>query len=143
MIWDDWLLGLAQYASTKSKDPSTKVGAVISRPDNTIASVGYNGFPRGIKDDVTLLSNRDEKYKRMVHAEMNAILACKDQSLEGYTLYTWPFMPCERCAVHIIQAGIKRVVAPRTPNGAYDRWADNFRTSIRLFQEGGVQLTWR
>jgi deoxycytidylate deaminase len=34
-----------------SKDPSTKVGAVIVRPDLTVASIGYNGFPRGMSDD--------------------------------------------------------------------------------------------
>ena len=138
--WDDWLLGLAQYTSTRSKDPSTQCGAVIVRPDNTIASLGYNGFPRGIADAPPLLANREEKYKRVIHCEMNALLTAREP-LQGYTLYVWPFLTCERCAVHVIQAGIRRVVAPEATPAQLERWKDNFNLALELFGESGISVT--
>ncbi len=51
------------------------------------------------------------EYGRVIHAEMDAILACARNSisLKGATLYCTTF-PCHNCAKHIIAAGIKRVV---------------------------------
>jgi len=57
--WHKRYVNLAEYIAQWSKDPSTKTGSVIVRPDNTIASVGYNGFPRGIEDKADLLYNRE------------------------------------------------------------------------------------
>jgi len=48
--WDRWFLDMAEFVSGKSKDPSTKCGAVITRPDHTVVSMGYNGFPRGVEE---------------------------------------------------------------------------------------------
>lgn len=111
--WNRRFLELARQISQWSKDPSTKVGAVIVRPDKTIASVGYNGFPRGIEDSAFRLSDRALKYQLVIHAEMNAILNAKEP-LRGYTIYVWPpsfhSPSCNRCAAHIIQAGIRAVV---------------------------------
>lgn len=73
MSWDDRFLELATVISSWSKDPSTQVGAVIVDDDNRVISIGYNGFPKGIKDDHRL-SNRDLKYEMVVHAEANALL---------------------------------------------------------------------
>jgi len=51
------------------------------------------------------------EYGRVVHAEMEAILACarKTISCRGGTIYCTTF-PCHNCAKHIIAAGIKDVV---------------------------------
>ncbi|NCA14162.1 MAG: hypothetical protein EBS89_08535, partial [Proteobacteria bacterium] len=72
--WDRWFLGLAHYVSTASKDPSTKVGAVIVDAERRVVSVGYNGLPRGVEDSEERLHNREVKYKMIIHAERNAIL---------------------------------------------------------------------
>ena len=49
--WDRRFLRLAREVASWSKDPSTKVGAVLVDPlDNTIVSLGYNGFPRRVKN---------------------------------------------------------------------------------------------
>lgn len=139
--WDRFYLGMAKYVSTASKDPSTQTGGVIVRPDRTVVSVGFNGFPRGIYDDPELLNNREEKYKRVVHSEMNAILSARE-SLQGYTLYNWPGQSCERCAVHVIQVGIKRVVSPKVPpEGFAERFAESWKLTEALFDEAGV-LYW-
>lgn len=90
--WDRFYLRGAEWISSASKDPSTKVGAVIVRPDRTVASVGYNGFPRKIADTPERLNDRDTKYELIVHGEMNA-MAWAREPVDGYTLYTWPFLP--------------------------------------------------
>lgn len=132
--WDERFLHLALHVSRWSKDPSTQVGAVIVRPDRTIASVGYNGFPRGVVDDHRL-HTREDKYPLVVHAEMNAVLNAREP-LNGYTLYLWPLPCCSRCAVHIIQAGIKRVVAAFP---APERWKMDCERAAATFKEAGVQ----
>jgi dCMP deaminase len=133
--WDIRFLELAKFVSDWSKDPSTKVGAVITDSNNRVVSIGYNGFPQNIADD-NRLDNRDTKYKIIVHGEMNAILFA-NKSLELCTLYTYPFMPCSRCASMIIQTGIKRVVSY---NNMPERWANEFKISEMLFKESGVEL---
>jgi dCMP deaminase len=136
--WDVWFVLLADFIAQRSKDPSTQCGAVIVRPDNTIAATGYNGFPRGIEDKPELLANREEKYKRVIHAEMNAILTAREP-LHGYTLYVSPMPCCERCAVCVVQAGIKKVVYPVPSEARKERWGNSFELSHAVFDEAGVE----
>jgi len=136
--WDSRFLSLAAQVAEWSKDPSTKCGAVVVRPDRTVASLGYNGFPRGVEDAPKLLNNREEKYKRVVHAEMNALLFCQEHVRRGYVLYTWPFLPCCRCAAHVIQKGIGRVVAPGGNGPLWDR--HDVTLSRALFAEASVAV---
>ncbi len=138
--WDHRFLGLAAQVATWSKDPSTQMGAVIVRPDRTVASIGYNGFPRGMDDDPALYADRTTKYSRIIHCEMNAILSAREP-VTGYTLYTWPFLSCDRCAPHVIQAGIARVVAPSLPEHLAGRWETNLSRSVDYFREAGVLIT--
>lgn len=133
--WDNRFLDLARLISSWSKDPSTKVGAVIVDTNNRIVSVGYNGFPKGIQDD-NRLNDREAKYKIIVHAEINAIMFA-NKSVEGCTLYTVPFEPCPRCAGFIIQSGITRIVSLKNTN---DRWENDFKISRKLFEEAGIKL---
>jgi dCMP deaminase len=134
--WDLRFLDLAKFVSNWSKDPSTKVGAVIVDADKRVISMGYNGFPVGINDDDYRLNHRETKYKIILHAESNALLFA-NTNLVGNTLYTYPFMPCPRCAGLIIQAGISKVVSY---NNMPDRWSEDFDLSKELFQEAGVSL---
>lgn len=136
--WDDRFLAMAEHVAQWSKDPSTQVGAVIVRPDKTIVSVGYNGFPRGMEDTPRRLKNREDKYSRIIHAEMNALLNAHD-SVNGCTLYGWPISPCERCAVMIIQAGITRIVSPYPSKKWIERWG---RKSDGFFTECGVEFNY-
>ncbi len=135
--WDMRFLGLAEHVAGWSKDPSTKTGAVIVRPDKTICSVGYNGFPRNMADFPDRYAHREEKYARILHCEMNAVFNAKEP-VAGYTLYTWPFLSCQRCAVHVIQAGIVRTVAPCPTAEKLERWAQALEQSRDYFIECGV-----
>ncbi|MGJ4952990.1 deaminase [Bradyrhizobium sp. HKCCYLS20291] len=136
--WDRYHLRVAREIASGSKDPSTQVGAVIVRPDRTIAGTGYNGFPRGIADTFERLQDRDTKISLVIHAEINAVLTAREP-LHGYTLYTWPFLTCDRCALHMVQAGIKRVVAPELPEDKRERWKDSMAKSRSIYDECGIQ----
>src|SRR4029079_7987520 len=119
--------GFLQDASNfarKSKDPSTKVGCVIIRPDRTQASAGFNGFPRGVEDTPERYADREIKYGLVVHAEANAIVTAREP-LHGYTLYC-THSPCCECAKLIVQAGIARVVAPAPSDDLRTRWSESF-----------------
>lgn len=99
---------MATSLSKLSKDPRTKVGAIILRPDFTICSGGYNGFPKGYPDDTEIWANRDLKNKLVKHAEENAITFSQDHSLSGYSIIVTHF-PCPLCAGDIVQNGISTV----------------------------------
>lgn len=137
--WDLRFLEMAKMVSAWSKDPSTKCGAVIVRPDNTVCSMGYNGFPKGMSDALELYENREVKYDRVVHCEMNAVLEARERVV-GYTLYTHPYLTCERCAVHMIQAGIKRVVSPVIPADKVERWKTSLEKAEAFYREAGVEF---
>jgi dCMP deaminase len=135
--WDERFLELAKHVAGWSRDPSTKVGAVIVRPDKTIASLGFNGFARGVKDREELYRDRQEKYKRIIHADMNALLFLREPA-QGMTMYTWPMLPCNRCAVHIIQAGIVEVVSVTSQGDS--RWEEEVGLAIDMMKEAGIMV---
>jgi dCMP deaminase len=135
--WHAYFFDLCLANAAMSKDPSTKVGAVIVRPDRTVVSMGFNGFSRGCRDDDELYADRDIKLSRIIHAETNAILTAKE-TLRGCSLYVHPMPPCDRCAAIIVQAGIKHVYAP-APS---ERWLKACKAGRKLMLEAGVQSTW-
>jgi dCMP deaminase len=135
--WDGRFLELARLVSSWSKDPSTKAGAVIVRPDRSIASVGFNGFARSMSDADELYADREKKYSRVIHCEVNALINA-GRSVEGCTLYTTPFMCCDRCVVQMIQAGIKRFVFPEATEETKTRWADAFELTLSYMKEARV-----
>ena len=137
--WDRRFLDLANFIAGWSKDPSTKVGAIIVRPDRTVASMGYNGFPRGVLDHEERYADREQKYAMVVHAENNALLNSRE-SLEGYTLYVTPLPPCTQCAAAIIQRGIARVVVDQKKD-VPENWMKQFEISNTMFREAGVSIT--
>ena len=135
--WDKRFLDMAQFVSEWSKDPSTKVGAVITDGDKKVISLGYNGLPQWVRDDPDILNNREEKYKFIIHAEVNAILqAHKDNYFAG-TIYTYPFLTCPQCAAMIIQAGIMRVVSYECVD---ERWIPRIEDSKKLLEMADIEV---
>ena len=111
--WDEYFMGMAVLSSLRSKDPSTKVGAVIVSPENKVISIGYNGMPAKL-DEEQLTWNKgeglDSKYLYVCHAEFNAILNTQvGGSLKNAKVYVTLF-PCNECTKAIIQTGIKEVI---------------------------------
>lgn len=146
--WHDHFLGLALNNARMSKDPSTKVGAVIVGPDREVRSMGFNGFPRGIADTHERLTCREVKLDLVVHAEMNAVLnaARIGTPTKGCTMYlvatdatgmVWGGPPCSRCVVEVIQAGITCIVSVPFKN-VPSRWKDSLDRARALLAEAGV-----
>ena len=124
--WGDRYINLAKEISTWSKDPSTKVGAVVIGNNGEVLSQGYNGFPRSIKDTPQRLKDRGKKYNLVVHAEMNAIYnaSLNGVSLKGSTLYVYGLPICNECAKGVIQVGIDKVIATR-PSDYNKEWDES------------------
>ena len=140
--WDHRFLALAEHISNWSKDPSTQVGAVITHTrSKRVVSMGFNGFPAGVEDTRERLDDRETKYEMVVHAEQNALMFAGDRA-EGGTLYVHPLPPCARCAVMIIQAGIKRVVCDQ-PDFDHQRWGEAAKAADAMFREAGLGVDYR
>lgn len=135
--WHTRFINLARHIASWSKDPSTKVGAVIVNDMNQILGLGYNGFPRGIDDYDDRYDNREIKYKMVVHAEANATLN-KIGDIHGTTLYVTPLAPCCECAKLIIQSGISTVIYETLGDDA--RWGDSNNYARLMFREAGVRV---
>ena len=141
--WDLRFLRLAQEVSTWSKDPSTQVGAVLVNDRLEVVGMGFNGFPRGVRDEEWRYENREIKYKLVVHAEVNAIIQAGSRA-RGCTLYVYPsfMLPpiCAECAKVAIQAGIVGIVGyiPDAEDERVKRWADSIGHSATMWEETGL-----
>jgi|TARA_R100001163_G_scaffold45955_1_gene34541 dCMP deaminase len=135
--WDIRFMRMAHEVASWSKDPSTKVGCVLVK-DRKIISMGYNGFPRLIEDDLNRLIDREVKYEMTVHAEQNAVItaALHGISTAGSTAYV-TFSPCSRCAAVLINAGISTVVVSAADD-IPSRWLKNFQLAAELLNEAGI-----
>lgn len=127
---------MAYLVSMKSKDPSTRVGAVIVGQNREIISTGYNGLPRGIADRNYRYEDREYKLLAVNHAEENAILHCalNGVSAKEASLYV-PWLPCSRCTKFIIQAGIKEVVYDTNFPGNIEGLEGDWKRSLDIARE--------
>jgi dCMP deaminase len=103
-----------------------KVGACLLRHDNTVAGVGFNGFPAGMRED---WQDRDKRRLYIVHAEQNALRYVKPNEC-GLIAVT--LLPCNDCLKAIASHGIKTVV--------YQDIYDRDITSITLAIDFGIEL---
>lgn len=125
-------LALAHVVSSRSEDPYHKVGAVLLREDNTVASVGYNGPPSGVEID---WSDRDARRNYVIHAEANALRYVRPGEA---TMICSTMMPCGNCVLLLAAYGIKRV--------AYREGLDQTVYDVDgvavLSSEVGVEMEW-
>ncbi len=137
---DNLWMEKAQKTALNSPDPSGKVGA-ITVVRGQLVGTGCNDFPNNVNITPELLADRQEKYRRTVHAEAHAIIS---GDCWGGTLYTTAF-PCCHCAGLIIDAGIFRVVTPpphpdilaREPTfGFYD--GKSIEVAQDMFAQAGI-----
>lgn len=149
MDWNEYYFSLLDVVKTKSKDPSTQVGSVIVGKNHEVRSLGFNGFPRGVRDkieDVPERFERPTKYAFFEHSERNNIYnaARLGIPLEGCTIYV-PWIPCCDCARAIIQCGISRIVIDgrdfeKTKSYWEERWGESMNYSLLMIQESGTIL---
>jgi deoxycytidylate deaminase len=144
--WRNRMIELAKHVASWSRDKNAKVGAVLVSKKGGDITLGYNGFPFGVKDD----NRYDEKRVKLniiVHAEVNAIIAAGSRAADGH-LYVVGKPICARCAGPIIQSGIKRVFAEKPKDkGTYPLvtdpektdWEEIGRLAVTMLQEAGVE----
>ena len=139
--WDLRFLKLAEEVASYSKDPSTKVGAVLVDERKNVVATGYNGFPRGVKDTTERYNDREQKYPLVAHAELNAIINA-GHAARGCTIYVVPTLmipcACPECAKAIVQAGIVENVFWHK-DVLEERWEKMAKYTSILFDEGGVK----
>ncbi len=138
LSWDEYFMGIAIFTSLRSKDPSSKVGAVIVNKKNRIVGTGYNGFVAGIDESNFSWQREGEwlntKYPYVVHAEANAILNSTSSNLENCRIYATLF-PCNECAKQIAQKEIKEVIYLSDKH----RDEDYHQASLKIFQSAGIK----
>ena len=147
--WHEYFMALAYLTASKSKDPSTKVGAVIVAEGNSVISTGYNGLPRGCNDDLPERNLRPIKYAWYEHAERNAIYNAAGQSvaLKNTIIYT-PGLPCVDCLRGIIQSGLGAIFIHKewreaiTPLITSDQpWYKGQRSVVNeMIEETGIEV---
>lgn len=128
--WHDMFMQIAEVVAKRSKDPHTKVGAVIVK-DNHILGIGYNAEPRGFSYDFDWHSK--EKYDYVIHAELNAIANSTyfGNSIAGSTIYL-TLSPCSECMKLLIQYGIGTIYYK-------DKYKD-FEKSERMAKYSNIKL---
>jgi dCMP deaminase len=113
LTWDEYFILIALFTSLRSKDPRSKVGAVLVNREKHIVGTGYNGFVREADETKFNWQSDGEwlqtKYPYVVHAEQNAILNATTSNLDDCSIYTTLF-PCNECARIIAQKKIKDVI---------------------------------
>ena len=144
--WVDYFIKIASAVKTKSKDPSTKIGAVIVGEDNEIVSTGYNSFPRGLNDEIAERFERPEKYNWFEHAERNSIYnaARIGVSVKGCTIYLTCGLPCIDCARGIINSGISKIVCKKGENKSHGlkgkHWEENISKAEEMLEEADIDI---
>lgn len=142
--WDQFYLEMADFIASRSKDRSAHIGAVLVR-DNAILSMGYNGFPRGVNDDVEVRHERPAKYSYTEHGERNAIYNAAKQGIrtQGATMYTQG-VPCADCSRAVIQAGITRLVVYwQADDTVFPGWKESCAKGREMLDEVGVEVVVR
>ena len=139
--WHERYLRLADQVASWSKDPSSQIGAVAVGEKGQVLSQGFNGFPRGIEDSKARLKDREQKYKYIVHGEMNCIYNAtyNGVSLDGSTMYISGLPMCSECAKGIIQVGVRHVVM--WDKDYPEKWIESFYNSKEMLKEAGVKYT--
>lgn len=136
MNWDEYFLGFAQHAATKSKD-TTKVGAALIGPEGEVRLTGFNGPARGVKD-LPERFERPAKYLWCSHAEEGIISFAAREGIKtkDCTLFT-SHQPCAKCSRMIVNAGIVAVVYGP---GKTSMPLEEFEAGMTMFNEAGVKV---
>ena len=136
MNFTEKYLRMALEVASWSKDPSTKVGCVLVSENNTVISVGYNGFPRGFNDSKELLENRETRLDYTIHAERNAIYNAARTGVNVFNSVCYTtHAPCRECTLALVQSGIKRIVTMRNP--VFDeRWKEDIEKATLVRRKG-------
>ncbi|TDU72838.1 dCMP deaminase [Prosthecobacter fusiformis] len=102
----EYAMALAHVASLRSEDPFRKVGAVAIDFDNRVIGTAYNGLAPGYDATPDFWSDRDERRKYMLHAEVNL---CSLFTRGNVRLVACTTKPCTSCMQMLCAYGVKQV----------------------------------
>lgn len=134
--WIERFMEMARLTATWSKDPDHKVGSVLVDHERRVIGIGFNGFPRGVRDLPERLASKHLKRMMIVHAEANAILNSRS-SFVDCTLFATRH-PCTECVKLIIQSGISVVHCPQLEVGS--SWEEDSVVASCMMREAGVAI---
>lgn len=136
LSWQEVFMAMACVYAMRSPDGSTRHGCIIINRENVPVGFGYNGFPKGGKNDDIYDKGRPGKYKVIAHSELNALL---NRSLNdsGGTVYVTG-KPCCGCMVAMIQGGIKTVVYGKI--GSHCVSEEDWTTTQLMAENCGITL---
>lgn len=119
---EEYHMGLAILSALRSKDPKTQVGSCLVDQEGKVLSLGYNGLPFGMSDDIMPWSSIGEKTGDLintknpyvVHSEINAFDNYRGNidRLVNAKLYL-TFSPCEDCSKRIAVTEISEIICLR------------------------------
>lgn len=142
-------LGLAEQEAKRSPDPSTKVGCVVRRARGfDILGRGYNSFPDRSFVPHSLYYEREEKYDRIIHAEVRALFDAAAVRRSPLILYT-TFPPCKECAKHMVERDVIQVVMyddvwllnhQGRSNESWAKWMQSFEQSKKILAEADIEI---
>jgi dCMP deaminase len=137
---DYFMLEMSERFSEFSKDPTTKVGAIICDNNYRVLATGYNGFSAGYPDDYSSIT-REEKHLISIHAEVNAILnaAKNGVNLSNSCIYASEH-PCANCTAAIVNAGITRIVLREKTNLSLSTWGKSLEMSQKIINSCQMEL---
>ena len=139
MNWGE-LLSEAYREALKSRDASTRIGALLVNEGGTVVARGHNSPTPGIAHDDPRLLLRPEKYLLTEHAERNAVYdaAARGVGVRGLTMVT-PWNPCADCARGAIMSGVSRMVchaeALHIPG-----WDSSRDIGLEMLEAAGVEI---
>ena len=122
---DTYFVGMAKLAATRSTCLRRAVGCILVDATGRVLATGYNGVPKGLVhcnqhdmfdptgypfacDSAHAKSGESLDGCMAVHAEMNAILQCRDPD-SVHTAYVTA-SPCIQCTKMLMNTGCVRVV---------------------------------
>ncbi len=112
------LLRIAEITAASSRDPSTKTGCVIARPDSTVIGRGFNGPPGDVVLTKDQAGHRPTRLLMTVHAEARALLSCSPRGT----------------------VGVSMVVAPAPNNAMLERWGESMEVAYEIALLAGMKV---
>ena len=109
--WQQYAVILAWAARVRSEDPKVQVGACVLRRDGSVAGLGYNGVPPGVRVDLT---DNIKRRGLMTHAEVNALRYTTPKDVHGGLMAVTRF-PCIDCVKQAASYGVRSIAYTEPP----------------------------
>ncbi len=122
----EYFLGIAKVVALRGTCARRQVGCVLVNPQGHIIATGYNGVPKGMAHciDVHCPGALEKSGVNLdaccaVHAEINALIQCRDTNDIAWVVTTCS--PCVQCTKALCNTSASTLIFEE----AYPGWEDN------------------